>query len=408
MNPGIREEIMNPGIREEIMNPVIREEIMNPGIREEIMSPGIREEIMNPGIREEIMTQIKVGEYMREGTTLTFDGHCVSVIKREHFPHFIVSSIQVTKAGVSRNVQHYQYTSWPDYDIPNEASSLAQMIRHFQRSHCTGGTVVHCSAGSARTGTVLQVLLMYEMITIKRNFNPLEAVKHLRECRAQLADSQVHYNFSLQVLDEILFGEDTIVTAQDLLRSLDSYLKNSSAEFIRMKALPSPLTYKGSSNPRFLSMNRNISVLPADFHRVQLQTEHGQPESQYINAVTLTGIHKEALIVTEHPLPVTLSKFWRLVVEKSCSLVLLLNTFDKQIKEEFPDIIPDVEDTWTLGDFNIQVQESQPYGNYLIQYTVNITDLKVIHSCAAIHGNICNRMHTHPYLNEPTCLLPYY
>ncbi|XP_069942232.1 receptor-type tyrosine-protein phosphatase T-like isoform X2 [Cherax quadricarinatus] len=319
----------------------------------------------------------KVGEYLRPGTTLDFDGYFVSVIKREQLPHFNVTAVQVSKDGHNHTVQHYHYTSWPDHGIPNEAGSLAQMIRHFQRSHYKGGTVVHCSAGIGRTGTVLQVLLMCEMLTLKGSFDPIEVLRHLRACRARLVENQAQYNLSLEIMEEVLFGEETIVSAEHLQNFKDSYLKDSMAQFRKAKALPSPLTYKSSSNPSFQAMNRNISVLPADSQRLYLQMEHGAQETQYINAIKIAGfINKEILLVTEHPMSSTLSKFWRLVVEKGCSVIVFLNHFEEHSKEEFPDVIPYVGDMWTIGDFTIHVEASQPYGNSLTQNNVKIINSK--------------------------------
>ncbi|XP_069185018.1 receptor-type tyrosine-protein phosphatase T isoform X2 [Procambarus clarkii] len=319
----------------------------------------------------------KVGEYLNPGATLDFDGYLVSVLHREQFPHFNVSSVQVSTGGLSHSVQHYHYTSWPDHGIPDEAGSMAQMLRHYQNRHSEGGTIVHCSAGIGRTGTVLQVLLMFEMLAVEGSFDPLEVLKHLRNCRARLVENQAQYNLSLQILDEILFGEKTIVSAEHLQNSLDSYLSNCKAQLRNIKALPSPLSYKSTSNPSFESMNRNNTILPADSQRIYLQMENGEPESQYINAVKVAGLmHTETLLVTEHPMPITLPKFWRMVVEKGSSLVILINQFDEQSKDEFPDLMPYVGGMWTLGEYTIHAHQAQPYGNSLMQYTVQIQNSK--------------------------------
>ncbi|XP_069942548.1 receptor-type tyrosine-protein phosphatase alpha-like isoform X2 [Cherax quadricarinatus] len=317
----------------------------------------------------------KVGKYQSSEKTLEFDGYSVSVIKKEHFHNFNLSCVQVTNAGETRIVQHYHYTGWPENDIPNEANSLAQIIRLFCSSQNKGGAVVHCSTGTDRTGTVLLVLLMYEMLRMKGRFNPLEAIEHLRNCRLLLVESQPHYNFSLQVLEEVLIGEETIA-ANDSQLSINSYLNNSSTEFSRIKTLSSLLTHKSSSNLNFFSMNRNSSVFPADFQLVQLHLKPEKPDFQYVDAVSINNVYKETLLVTEHPLPATLYKFWKLVLEKGCSLLLLLNNFDEQSKEVFPDVIPDVGGVRTLRDYTIQVHEVHPYGNYLTQHNVTITDSK--------------------------------
>lgn len=318
----------------------------------------------------------KVGEYFRAGETLEFDGYFVSVRSREQFAHFAVTSVQVWKSGYSCDIKHYHYTIWPDHGIPNEAVSVARMIQHYQRDqNQAGGTVVHCSAGIGRTGTVLLVLLMCEMLALEGSLDPIEALIRLRESRARLVENTAQYNLGLEILEEILFGEERVVSAPDLETSLDKYLHNSLAEFRKIKALPSPLTYNSASNPAFESMNRNRSVLPADSQRIYLQIENGKIESQYINAIQVPGLNsKEAFLVTEHPLPNMLTKFWRLVVEKGCSHIILINHFDGQSKEEFPDIMPEVGSVWTMAGYDILVQQAYPHGNLITKFTVNITN----------------------------------
>lgn len=182
---------------------------------------------------------------------------------------------------------------------------------------------------------------MCEMLALEGSLDPLEALIRLRNARARLVENQAQYNLGLEILEEILFGEETIVSAYDLETYLDKYLHNSLAEFRKLKAFPSPLTYKTSSSPNFQSMNRNRSVLPADTRRIYLQMEHGQAESQYINAVQIPGLDNgEAFVVTEHPLPKMLTKFWRLVVHKGCSSVILINNFDEQSKVCVSFILP--------------------------------------------------------------------
>ncbi|XP_042242893.1 receptor-type tyrosine-protein phosphatase C-like [Homarus americanus] len=321
----------------------------------------------------------KVGEYFKPGVTLEFDGYYVSVIHREQLPLFTVSTLQVKKDDYSLDVKHYHYVSWPDHGIPDEAHSMAHMIKHF-RSNVSqvGGTVVHCSAGIGRTGTTLQVLHMCEMLTLEGSFNPIEVLRNLRNSRARLVENEAQYNLSLEIFEEVLFGDKTKVTPSDLVNSLDSCLEESVAQFRKIKNLPSPVTYK-TSNPSFRSMVRNKSVLPADSRRIYLHMINGQPETQYINAVWIPGLNQQrAVIVTEHPLPATLPKFWRLVAEEKCPFVILINQFDKHSKEEFPDVMPAEGEKQTFGKLTVHVQEAQPYGNNLIQYIVNITESETI------------------------------
>ena len=53
-----------------------------------------------------------------------------------HFKSLML--IQVRQGEKMHQLQHYQYTKWPDHGIPAEAISIAQMLSHFQSHHVKG------------------------------------------------------------------------------------------------------------------------------------------------------------------------------------------------------------------------------------------------------------------------------
>lgn len=192
-----------------------------------------------------------------------------------------------------------------------------------------GGAVVHCSAGIGRTGTVLLVLLMHEMLTINGDVDPVQVLRRLRECRARLVENQAQYNFGLEVFDEILYGAQTMTAPSMLATALPRLLQDSHTLYARAKALPTGLTFRIGSQASVANLNRSQDILPADSRSIFLNTGDGQISSQYINAVRINGLDKpDTLIVTEHPLQSSVLKFWHLVIEKNCLSVILLNSFD--------------------------------------------------------------------------------
>lgn len=55
--------------------------------------------------------------------------------------------------------------------------------------------------------------------------------------------------------------------------------------------------------------------------------------SEYINAVFVDGFRiKDQFVATQFPLPSTVGDFWRLMAEKSVSLIVVLNEVDEKIK----------------------------------------------------------------------------
>ncbi|XP_063613434.1 receptor-type tyrosine-protein phosphatase epsilon-like isoform X1 [Penaeus indicus] len=320
--------------------------------------------------------RVKVGEYFQRGATLEFDGYVVSAIKSEQHPHYIVSTIQVWKGDICHTVTHYHYTRWPDHGVPSEAQTLAVMMRDILNTHKQGGAVVHCSAGIGRTGTVLLVLLMHEMLTIDGDVDPVQILRRLRECRARLVENQAQYNFGLEVFDEILYGAQTVTTPAMLAAALPSLLQDSHTLYTRAKKLPTGLTFRIGSQASVAHLNRSQDILPADSRSIFLNTGDGQISSQYINAVRINGLDKpDTLIVTEHPLQSSVLKFWHLVIEKNCLSVILLNSYDVSEQKEFPALIPEDYSYFTIGSYSIQTQHFQEY-EAVVQYSMSITTEK--------------------------------
>ncbi|ROT69632.1 putative receptor-type tyrosine-protein phosphatase S-like [Penaeus vannamei] len=282
----------------------------------------------------------KVAEYLRYGSNLETEEMTVTVVSRESLPHFILSRVcLVTHNGQQRELWHYQFISWPDHGVPGEALSLASMMRHFRASQPHGVAVVHCSAGIGRTGTVLLVLLLLDSLDLKDSIDPVEALARLRDSRARLVESFAQYSLALQILDEILFGARTTQ---------------------RIRRTP------GGS---------------ASLPRVH--------EAQYINAIRVTGLtNKEAFMVTEHPLASTSERFWRLVAEKCCPVVVFLNEFSDE--EEFPAVLPDQEEERTFGQHRVRTHSVQPYSQFLLQARVTIANPEnetyntVVTKCTAV------------------------
>lgn len=189
--------------------------------------------------------------------------------------------------------------------------------------------MVHCSAGIGRTGTVLFVMLMQEMLRVHGRVDPLEVLQRLRDCRARLVENVAQYNLGLCVFDELLYGNATSIPLDNLNNQMKKHLSQSHELYQRAAALPSGLTYRAAKCPNLSKLNRNITVLPADACNVFLNIENGDQTSQYINAIRIHGLnYPNKMLVTEHPLPATLDKFWRMVVEQKCVSIVLINSYD--------------------------------------------------------------------------------
>lgn len=71
--------------------------------------------------------------------------------------------------------------------------------------------------------------------------------------------------------------------------------------------------------------NRFVDITPFDDNYVQLESEQGQPPSNYVNASYIHNIYGiSKVIVTQGPKQNTVVEFWRMVAEKRCRHIINL------------------------------------------------------------------------------------
>lgn len=81
--------------------------------------------------------------------------------KRSTDPDVHCTALLLTYRGSRRPLAHYQWVSWPDRFVPNQLT-VPYTLLSSARARKTP-TVIHCSAGIGRTGTlvVLELLCRY-------------------------------------------------------------------------------------------------------------------------------------------------------------------------------------------------------------------------------------------------------
>ena len=73
--------------------------------------------------------------------------------------HYTVRKFRLTEttSGESREIQHFHYTTWPDFGIPPCPNTFLEFLSAVRDSGSldpdVGPAVVHCSAGIGRSGT---------------------------------------------------------------------------------------------------------------------------------------------------------------------------------------------------------------------------------------------------------------
>ncbi|GMS99833.1 hypothetical protein PENTCL1PPCAC_22008, partial [Pristionchus entomophagus] len=136
----------------------------------------------------------------KEGASVTYGEYKVSLQKVLVDGHFINSILTVDIPDKqSRIVYHHQWKNWPDRGVPLTALAGLRVLRHARTTKCP--TIIHCSAGVGRTGTL--VAIEYMLQTIINGDGPYdmrEMVKALRNQRAHAIQTAPQYAYVAQAI----------------------------------------------------------------------------------------------------------------------------------------------------------------------------------------------------------------
>ena len=91
-------------------------------------------------------------------------------------------------------VSQYHFTSWPDLEVHQFATSLIGFIKRVQRNHNKDEGVpllVHCSAGVGRTGTFIMLDSLMEQLRVEDTVNIYEVLNEMRKKRMYMVQTLV-------------------------------------------------------------------------------------------------------------------------------------------------------------------------------------------------------------------------
>ena len=75
-------------------------------------------------------------------------------------PDFIITTLRAQAFGITREIFHFQYVTWPDHGVPSSPKSVMKMLGLVRQKHDWKDQwpiVIHCSAGCGRTGTLAAI-----------------------------------------------------------------------------------------------------------------------------------------------------------------------------------------------------------------------------------------------------------
>ncbi|KAH7729993.1 Protein-tyrosine phosphatase containing protein [Aphelenchoides avenae] len=105
----------------------------------------------------------------------------------------IVTTLEVQsgRSGEPRTVRHYQWRSWPDKSVPQSYLAPLRMLRAVRHSKRT--TIVHCSAGIGRTGSLVALELALQTALAEKELSMPTVIKQLRDQRVHCIQTDLQY-----------------------------------------------------------------------------------------------------------------------------------------------------------------------------------------------------------------------
>ncbi|NWZ84421.1 PTPRU phosphatase, partial [Poecile atricapillus] len=268
----------------------------------------------------------------------------ITLVESETLAEYAVRTFALERRGYSarHEVKQFHFMSWPEHGVPYHATGLLAFIRRVKASTPpdAGPIIIHCSAGTGRTGCYIVLDVMLDMAECEGVVDIYNCVKTLCSRRINMIQTEEQYIFIHDaILEACLCGETSIPasefkpTYKEMVRiepqSNSSQLRE---EFQTLNSVTPHLDVEECSIallPRNRERNRSMDVLPPDRCLPFLISVDGD-SNNYINAALTDSYTKSsAFIVTLHPLQNTTTDFWRLVYDYGCTSIVMLNQLNQ-------------------------------------------------------------------------------
>lgn len=279
-----------------------------------------------------------------------FGDFVVSHIQEKRFSDYIIRDLKLRQATAEspnekekekeeeRVIVQYHYLVWKDFVAPEHPSGILKFIKRINEDYSLekGPILIHCSAGVGRTGTLVALDSLLQQLNEEKQVAIFNTVCDLRHQRNFLVQSLKQYIFIYKALLEVSQSGDTEIKVASLKSHVEKMRHKENGkdkcpleeEFEKLEVLVNDRgksSSVGSSEENKLK-NRSEDLIPYDRNRVMLAPVPGRDHSTYINASFIESYdNSESFVITQDPLPNTLSDFWRMISEQCVSTLVMLS-----------------------------------------------------------------------------------
>uniref|UniRef100_A0A3B5K1L8 Tyrosine-protein phosphatase non-receptor type n=1 Tax=Takifugu rubripes TaxID=31033 RepID=A0A3B5K1L8_TAKRU len=127
---------------------------------------------------------------------------------------YILRKLEVTRLDRKeplRYIWHYQYLSWPDHGVPNDPGGVLWFLEEVNRTQSTipdtGPIIVHCSAGIGRTGTIIVIDILIDVINrqgLDCDIDIPKTIQRVREQRSGMVQTEAQYKFIYMAVQQYI------------------------------------------------------------------------------------------------------------------------------------------------------------------------------------------------------------
>ncbi|MEE6499406.1 hypothetical protein FKM82_003437 [Ascaphus truei] len=185
--------------------------------------------------------KVKCEEYWSTKYSNNRGGISVSVASESVFPDWTIRDFTVrnTRTHESHPVRQFHFTAWPDHGVPKTTDVLISfrnlMCEYTNENSSNSPTLVHCSAGVGRTGTLIALDRIMNQIEAEDTVDVYGAVYDLRMHRALMVQTESQYVFLNQCALDVVKARR---------EKPDLVYQNSGAMGIYENIVPPPPTCK--------------------------------------------------------------------------------------------------------------------------------------------------------------------
>ncbi|XP_076754004.1 protein tyrosine phosphatase 10D isoform X5 [Xylocopa sonorina] len=135
---------------------------------------------------------------------------CVTILNETHYPDWSITEFMLCRGDIKRVIQHFHFTTWPDFGVPSPPQTLARFVRAFRERVRPDQRpiVVHCSAGVGRSGTFITLDRILQQILVSKYVDIFGIVWAMRKERVWMVQTEQQYICIHQCLLAVLEGQD--------------------------------------------------------------------------------------------------------------------------------------------------------------------------------------------------------